>query len=442
MILSIFSQQKNNFTPRDIVFFINELVSLRLIWSSVQLKYLALFSLKKEEILKNPLEVIVGTNYYNNFKHYFTNEKELENTIAAITFNVSLEKANEIILYHEIKSDLETEKIISKLNLLSADPCFLDVLEELIHKFTSSGNFAERKTIIRKLSTIKKYKYLCNSRFTAMWDNIAETIFTETASVQSVADCIKENQVLFSNCSFEMCFKMMEVIPKDADSNILITYILRNNLQFTRYLIRTSEEWVQRLTQLLSKTIKKPLGDKFSQNWISSNEHLFDLTLILFEEKKLSNLPVQCFDLCQDILLETHSNTNITIEKLSRWTEILRFALEDIQIEPLIQRILIDYIESDQIVITPEKFMFFEPWFQKYCDIELIAAEYCRVILTTVIENVECLNLIVKGKKYLQIIKKAGTDAEVFKDKIRTALENQQNNEELKEFVSEIGEFQ
>tara|TARA_B110000908_G_scaffold171714_1_gene235438 strand:- start:853 stop:4182 length:3330 start_codon:yes stop_codon:yes gene_type:complete len=93
----------NNKRPRDLITFINNLVSLYLQHnSSIDIKYLALFILRKKEILDNPLISIAGKHFLKEEKHMFQAESELEENLAAIVYNVDKEKSSEVLLTNSI----------------------------------------------------------------------------------------------------------------------------------------------------------------------------------------------------------------------------------------------------------------------------------------------------------------------------------------------------
>jgi hypothetical protein len=97
----------NNRKPRDIITFINQLTSLYLQHSSnVDVQYLALFILRRNAILNNPLTSISGKGFLNEEKHLFTNSKELESSLASIVYNVDRSKSSEVLLKNNIEDSL------------------------------------------------------------------------------------------------------------------------------------------------------------------------------------------------------------------------------------------------------------------------------------------------------------------------------------------------
>jgi len=110
----------NNKRPRDLITFINNLVSLYLQHnSSIDVKYLALFILRKKEILDNPLISIASKHFLKEERHMFRAESELEENLAAIVYNVDKEKSSEVLLTNSIddiffKANFEALKEVKK----------------------------------------------------------------------------------------------------------------------------------------------------------------------------------------------------------------------------------------------------------------------------------------------------------------------------------------
>jgi len=94
----------DNRKPRDIITFVNNLVSLYLQHNStIDIKYLALYTLKCNKILQNPLVAISSKGFLKEEKHLFTNDKELEESLAAIVYNVDKSKSSEVLLKNNIE---------------------------------------------------------------------------------------------------------------------------------------------------------------------------------------------------------------------------------------------------------------------------------------------------------------------------------------------------
>ncbi len=110
-IRRLFGIIKPHFTPRDIIAFINQLVSLKQIWKDeeVSLLTIAIFSLKKEEILASPVESILSGNYLKPVEKIINNSEEIQRCIAALTYGIDVKFAEQIPLKQYLEKTLNGE---------------------------------------------------------------------------------------------------------------------------------------------------------------------------------------------------------------------------------------------------------------------------------------------------------------------------------------------
>lgn len=94
--------------PRRFIDYINEIISLQLqnLENDIKLRYFALFVLTKNDILKNPSKSIINREYLKGAKNLFIDDKNLETCIASITYGVTKDKANEILISKEVSNSL------------------------------------------------------------------------------------------------------------------------------------------------------------------------------------------------------------------------------------------------------------------------------------------------------------------------------------------------
>ncbi|MFX4239913.1 P-loop NTPase fold protein [Aliarcobacter butzleri] len=154
LVISIFDRLKDRFTPRDIIVFLNEIVSYKKIWKEeIPLRYIALFVLQKEEILKDTHKNILENNYLKTTDELFSKDNELQNYISALTFNVPVQQAYQVLLIRDLELTLRDEDDSLEINELVKNIHFIEILEEVI----KSNNLVLDKTI-KVLSHLDKEK--------------------------------------------------------------------------------------------------------------------------------------------------------------------------------------------------------------------------------------------------------------------------------------------
>ncbi|GGK11024.1 NTPase [Yeosuana aromativorans] len=167
-----------NRRPRDIITFVNNLVSLSLQHnSSVDIKYLALFLLRKKEILENPLTAISTKSFMQGEKYLFMDEKELEQNIASIVYNVDKEKANEVLLRNSIE-DMFIRPDLEVLKQIKDHSDFKTYLDNVIQKSDFSRFMCQNVSLI--LEEVKDT--LGQTTIRGYWEKFANSIDNKTES--------------------------------------------------------------------------------------------------------------------------------------------------------------------------------------------------------------------------------------------------------------------
>ena len=100
-----------NANVREIISFINEMVALRQEWSNeISMINIALFCLKKTEILANPVEQILSGDYLNGIQTIINNDLQTQREIAALVYGVDVEHARQIPLKKYIEGCINGEE--------------------------------------------------------------------------------------------------------------------------------------------------------------------------------------------------------------------------------------------------------------------------------------------------------------------------------------------
>jgi len=105
---------KNTIKPRQIINYVNNLVSMYKQWKeeieegNLKLRYLSLFILCKDKITTKPNEAIIERNYLQNVEVLFENDEDLDTSMSMIVFGVKKDLADEVLLDRQIKQALRS----------------------------------------------------------------------------------------------------------------------------------------------------------------------------------------------------------------------------------------------------------------------------------------------------------------------------------------------
>ncbi|WP_152287550.1 P-loop NTPase fold protein [Flavicella marina] len=169
-VLSVFDRLIDKFTPRDIIIFINELVTYKKIWKEeIPLRYIAVFIMKKESILDSPQKFILNGEYLGASKDLFAEDENLQNYISALTFNVPVEKASQVLLVRDLEITLRGD-LNEDINDLAKHSHFIEILEEVIQ----NSELVVDKTIasLSKLDASKVSGVHVKERIVNVWNSL------------------------------------------------------------------------------------------------------------------------------------------------------------------------------------------------------------------------------------------------------------------------------
>lgn len=184
LINRIYRLQNTEPNVRCIIVFINQLVALCLQWEDqISLINIALFTLYKEDILKNSVETILSENYLSEkILKIVQNKEERQEQISALTYGVEIELARQIPLTKYIqncinsKSDYDINKY-AELNSFDSilDEVIADLDELLIDQAVQCLNGLTRM----------------NNSISKLWNEIADRRIKQPLSKPEFEDAYK-----------------------------------------------------------------------------------------------------------------------------------------------------------------------------------------------------------------------------------------------------------
>ena len=191
----IFSTISDEITPRRIISFINDMVATRHVMrSTIDLRYIALFELKKESLLESPVDQIVKREYLEDVQSIFAGDETVDDNVAALVYNVSPDRASQVTLAREIEQALETSDS-ERLNFLANHTHFIEILVYVVgaYKF-------DYESVVLTISNLKIFRDPSRpqSVHVSVWDILCEKILTTYEGTQSVSDAA---QILLTECS-------------------------------------------------------------------------------------------------------------------------------------------------------------------------------------------------------------------------------------------------
>lgn len=128
-------------TPRKIIAFINEFVSIKQVSSTNDIpnEYIALFIFGKSKIAENPDEEILNPGYLGDLDFLYAKDDDLPKYISALYYQLPPEKALDIIYTNKLKRSMDA-KDIETINQIQTLSSFEKLLENAIAKIVNISN--------------------------------------------------------------------------------------------------------------------------------------------------------------------------------------------------------------------------------------------------------------------------------------------------------------
>ena len=162
---------------REIISFINEMVALKQEWGdTISMINIALFCLKKAEVLDNPEEQILSGDYLNGIQTIINNDLQTQREIAALVYGVDVEHARQIPLKKYIEGCINDEGNHDINQYAESNRQFDTVLDEVVK---SMDNSLVDKVIHCLHKLIRK-----NDNILHIWQRIAQIKLKESINKQ------------------------------------------------------------------------------------------------------------------------------------------------------------------------------------------------------------------------------------------------------------------
>ncbi|MEA4984230.1 MAG: P-loop NTPase fold protein [Paludibacter sp.] len=257
-------------TPREIIAFINEVVSIKLIHTDIPERYISLFVINKDEILKDPLTAITKAEFLKSLDYLYKDKDDFQKYITALAYQIAPENALEVIYKKQLKDSLtnndnEKFKDISKTNVFSRiiSPVFsefenfykpiltLNTLDEnanisdrakqllwddIYLRFHLDGRdtietFQSEKILLTKISAIHRKEFI---------KKLINIIYNNTNTFDSIkyANVIDELDSICTDNSFDIdVFEF--IIEKSIQPKDFLQFVKENEDSFVNYKIIT-----------------------------------------------------------------------------------------------------------------------------------------------------------------------------------------------------------
>ena len=170
-LLLVFEKLSPDFTPRSIIAFINECVTLYSVMEEViPSEYLGIYILGKERINKAPDKQLLTPDFLGSLKEKYANDEELPLYLSAIHYQIRKDKALDVVYLPKVKKALD-EGNGAFIDEMGNDRVLNSLLSDAIPE---AGNIENAIDFMEAIS--KKEKASTNYRLDFLWRTLFERI--------------------------------------------------------------------------------------------------------------------------------------------------------------------------------------------------------------------------------------------------------------------------
>ena len=285
----VYEAFRNTITPRDIIAFVNEVVSIKLLNDNIPDKYISLFVINKEKILDDPLKAIIDSTFLEGLSYLYGDDENFQKYITALSYQINPENALDVVYRKQLKNCL----------LNNSAEIFIEISKTNVFNKIIQPTIAELENFenpILALDNIKEDSKITPVEKQSLWDDI----YMKIKDVKFPEFAFKDFQkILLKNISSEFKKPFLNIIitslseHKDFDaviySNIVsdIDAFVKSNLieiQVFELLKRKSISVEKFIPLIIHKE------DKYEEFKISCSESELDKYLSEINIEKLEDI--------------------------------------------------------------------------------------------------------------------------------------------------------
>ncbi len=305
LVIQVYEFLNRRITPREIISFINEILTIKLLDDDFKERYIAIFVLLKDKILADPLKAIINLEYLGGLKSFYSNDPDFAKQLTAIVYHIDVDNALELIYRQKLKDSL-IKNDVEHFNTI----CDSDFIDSIFTSVISEIDVSENP--IKTLADLKENSKLSTLHVKQTWHLFYNAII-ETKKPITKLKIEDWHVILISKTSDDRYLTyLLNEYAKLVDESNIEHYIdviddLGIDLQEDRVLKLLNNKEVNAI--LFIKLIEYKGGDYKKYKLYTNNNSL---------DEHLSNLSVE------DVL--KLNNTQILVENfnLKNYKELLK----------------------------------------------------------------------------------------------------------------------
>ncbi len=258
----IYRQLHPNANVREMISFINEIVTLRSVWDEdITILNISLFILKKEILTEDPVNQILSGEYLSDISKIIKNDIELQRQISALVYGIDIEHARQIPLTKYIENCIAAKNGYNINKYSESNRQFDTVLDEVIKNIDNTAVDNAINCLYdlnRNSNTIDKiWNYLSERKIeSTLQEQKIESVYeklllkVEKAEHQKIINHIYKELQTFKEFSGSNYFKALDNLNNFIKKNELEVSIQDSEMVlspelFIDYVIAAEEKYIE-----------------------------------------------------------------------------------------------------------------------------------------------------------------------------------------------------
>ncbi len=179
LVIQAYEFLNRRITPREIISFINEILAIKLLDEKFKERYIAIFVLKKDEILKDPLLSITNLEYLKGLKSFYQSDSEYAKQLTAIVYHIEIDNALELIYTQELRDSLNKNDI-EQFNII----CNSEFIDSIFDSAISDLEILENP--IKTLSQLENDSNLSELHIRQAWDLFYDKVLSNRKKIEKL----------------------------------------------------------------------------------------------------------------------------------------------------------------------------------------------------------------------------------------------------------------
>ncbi|MDL2231478.1 KAP family NTPase [Porphyromonadaceae bacterium OttesenSCG-928-L07] len=270
----IYETHAKTITPREIIAFINEIISIKLIHKDIPERYVGLFVINKDVILNSPLKAITEAQFLKGLEYLYKDTEDFQKYITALAYQISPDNALEVIYRKQLKdslvnNNLETFNEISKTNVF--DKIVSSVISELdnldkpiltLNELNNEANISENQKQLLWNDIYLRVKLEKNETVDIKeWQKVLFIHVSKkykTLWIKNILGNLLNNTSQFNATKYAQVVDELKQINTDSSFDINIDNLLqKKSIQVEDFIALVSEKKEQYKTYKLTVTEKE-----------------------------------------------------------------------------------------------------------------------------------------------------------------------------------------